>query len=398
MKQRESAVFGIHKGEVMERRTGRQQLNEKSTTAAKPVNIGGQALLEGLVMIGPKNAAMAVRKPDGGIAVEIMPLIAKDLPARIPVLRGIVLFFRQLVLGTKAMMQSVQYLDIEESPSAGVKQTDAQPVDKLQADAQPTDAQPIDLQPTDAQPVITHQSGSGSAFSRLAKRIFGTKLVDAIKEFFNPTKDGKLKNTVVYITVVISLFISIVFFVLLPNVIAGFLHFNKKAATGVFLYNIFEGLFRISIFFIYLIVASKLNDIKRVWQYHGAEHKTIHCYEHGDELTVENVRKYSTKHPRCGTSFLFLVLIVSVIVFSFLGWHSLIVNIISRLLLIPIVAGISYELLKLAGKSRGVLAAVINAPGLAFQRFTTKEPDDSQIEVAIAAFNNALPEGDSDNP
>ena len=382
----------------MERRTGRQQLNEKSTTAAKPVNIGGQALLEGLVMIGPKNAAMAVRKPDGGIAVEIMPLIAKDLPARIPVLRGIVLFFRQLVLGTKAMMQSVQYLDIEESPSAGVKQTDAQPVDKLQADAQPTDAQPIDLQPTDAQPVITHQSGSGSAFSRLAKRIFGTKLVDAIKEFFNPTKDGKLKNTVVYITVVISLFISIVFFVLLPNVIAGFLHFNKKAATGVFLYNIFEGLFRISIFFIYLIVASKLNDIKRVWQYHGAEHKTIHCYEHGDELTVENVRKYSTKHPRCGTSFLFLVLIVSVIVFSFLGWHSLIVNIISRLLLIPIVAGISYELLKLAGKSRGVLAAVINAPGLAFQRFTTKEPDDSQIEVAIAAFNNALPEGDSDNP
>jgi uncharacterized protein YqhQ len=133
-----------------------------------------------------------------------------------------------------------------------------------------------------------------------------------------------------------------------------------------------------------------MNDIKRVWQYHGAEHKAIHAYEHGDELIVENVRKYSTKHPRCGTSFLFLVMIISIITFSLLGWHSVLVNIASRLVLIPFVAGVAYEILKLAGNCEWKVMKLVKAPGLAFQYLTTKEPDDDMIEVAIEALKNVL--------
>ena len=136
---------------------------------------------------------------------------------------------------------------------------------------------------------------------------------------------------------------------------------------------------------------SKLNDIKRVWQYHGAEHKTIHCYEHGEELTVENIQKYTTKHPRCGTSFLFTVMVVSILVFSFAGWYDEAwKNMIIRLLLLPVVAGISYEVIKFAGKSDSKIVRILNVPGLMFQNFTTKEPDDSMVEVAIEAMKNVL--------
>jgi uncharacterized protein YqhQ len=167
----------------------------------------------------------------------------------------------------------------------------------------------------------------------------------------------------------------------------------------VILLNLIEGFIRIVLFFGYVYLASLMKDIKRVWQYHGAEHKTIHCYEHGDELTVENVRKYSTKHPRCGTSFMFLVMLISIIVFCFLGWYGAILNALLRLLLIPVVAGVSYEVLKFAGRHVDwFIIKVINAPGMFFQLFTTQEPDDSQIEVAIAAFNNVLvPDRNADN-
>lgn len=135
-----------------------------------------------------------------------------------------------------------------------------------------------------------------------------------------------------------------------------------------------------------------MKDIKRVWQYHGAEHKTIHCYENEEELTVENVKKYSTRHPRCGTSFLFTVMIVSILVFSLVGQHGLWINILLRIVLIPLVAGISYEVIKISGRSQSKIARIINSPGLMFQAFTTREPDDSQIEVAIEAMKNVMVE------
>jgi uncharacterized protein YqhQ len=182
-------------------------------------------------------------------------------------------------------------------------------------------------------------------------------------------------------------------FILLPNLIAGFFNFDTSTSRGVIFYNLVEGLIRIIIFLAYLYFASKMQEIKRVWQYHGAEHKTIHCYEHEEELTVENVRKYSTKHPRCGTSFMFLVMIISILIFSLTGWHAWYINILLRLLFIPIVAGISYELLKFAGKHPDwAIMRLVNAPGMAFQLLTTKEPDDLQIEVAIAAMKGALAE------
>ncbi|HHW48261.1 MAG TPA: DUF1385 domain-containing protein [Clostridiaceae bacterium] len=306
----------------------------------KKTTIGGQALIEGLLMIGPENAAIAIRKPDGEILVEKRPLPAKGKLSKIPVIRGVVNMFRQLVLGLNALMYSAEFVEIEEE-----------------------------------------EKDKKSKFDVFIEKIFGKKGKDAL----------------IYITVIISLAFSIGLFILLPNLLASLLNFNKDSAGGVVLYNLFEGVIRLLIFFGYIVLASTMKDIKRIWEYHGAEHKTIHCYEHEDELTVENVRKYSTKHPRCGTSFMFLVMIISIFVFSFLGWHSVWVNILSRILLIPVVAGLSYELLKLAGRSNLKIFGIVNAPGKLFQYFTTKEPDDSQIEVAIAAFNEVrVPDKDAD--
>jgi uncharacterized protein YqhQ len=155
-------------------------------------------------------------------------------------------------------------------------------------------------------------------------------------------------------------------------------------------YNLFEGLIRIALFFGYLSLASRAKDIRRVWQYHGAEHKTINCYENGEELTIDNVMKHSTKNSRCGTSYMFLVLVVSILAFSFLGWYSIWMNVLIRLLLMPLVAGLSFEIFKFAGRSSSRLADIISAPGMLFQLFTTKEPDEEQVEVAILAFNNVI--------
>jgi len=296
----------------------------------KKTTIGGQALIEGLLMIGPENAAIAIRKSDGEIVVEKRPLPAKGKLSKIPLIRGVVNLFRQMVLGVKALMYSAEFVEIEEE-----------------------------------------EQEKKSKFDAFLERILGEKM----------------KDVLIYITVIISLAFSVGLFILLPNLLASLFNFNKDTTGGVVLYNLFEGIIRLLIFFGYIVLASMMKDIKRVWEYHGAEHKTIHCYEHEDELTVENVRKYSTKHPRCGTSFMFLVMIISILVFSFLGWHSIWINILTRILLIPVVAGLSYELLKLAGRSNLKIFSIVNAPGKLFQYFTTKEPDDSQIEVAIAAFN-----------
>jgi len=296
----------------------------------KKTTIGGQALIEGLLMIGPENAAIAIRKPDGAIVVEKRPLPAKGRLSKIPLIRGVVNLFRQMVLGIKALMYSAEFVEIEEE-----------------------------------------EQDKKSKFDVFLEKIFGEKM----------------KDVLIYITVIISLAFSVGLFILLPNLLASLFKFSKDTTGGVVLYNLFEGIIRLLIFFGYIVLASMMKDIKRVWEYHGAEHKTIHCYEHEDELTVENVRKYSTKHPRCGTSFMFLVMIISILVFSFIGWHSIWINILARILLIPVVAGLSYELLKLAGRSNLKIFSIVNAPGKLFQCFTTKEPDDSQIEVAIAAFN-----------
>lgn len=306
----------------------------------KKTTIGGQALLEGLLMMGPENIAIAVRKPDGEIIVDKRPLPRKSIISKLPFIRGAFNLFRQMVVGVKAIMYSAEFIELEDGQEQKPSKVDA-----------------------------------------FIERLFGDRFKDAV----------------VYASVIFSLALSIGLFILLPNFIAGFLHFSKDTAGGVILLNLFEGLIRVLLFFGYIYLATLLNDIKRVWQYHGAEHKTIHCYEHDDELTVENVRKYSTKHPRCGTSFLILVMIVSIIIFSFLGWYGPVLNAVLRLLLLPVVAGVSYEILRLAGRhSERTVMKIINAPGMLFQLFTTKEPDDSQIEVAIEAFRNVTVKDNAD--
>ncbi len=296
----------------------------------KKTTIGGQALLEGLLMIGPEYRATAVRKPDGEIIVEKHPQKPKGKLSKIPIVRGAVNLFSQMVIGVKALMYSAEFIDLEDDD----------------------------------------KSNEPSKFEQFLERKFGDKITDIA----------------IYFSVVLSIFISVGLFILLPNLIAGFIPVN-----GVVFKNLVEGALRVGIFIGYLALVSLLKDMKRVWEYHGAEHKTIHCYEHGDELTVENVRKYTTKHPRCGTSLFFTIMIISILVFSFTGWHNIFLNAAIRILLVPVIAGISLELIKFAVRHNNWLFKVFSAPGLMFQRFTTREPDDSQIEVAIAAFNEVIP-------
>ncbi|RCX12350.1 uncharacterized protein YqhQ [Anaerobacterium chartisolvens] len=293
----------------------------------KKTSIGGSALIEGLMMIGPENAAIAIRKSDGEIVIDKRPLPKKDIFTKIPVVRGVFGFFRQIVLTMKAMMYSAEFVDIEE-----------------EGDVKP------------------------SKIDAFLERVFGDKLKDAV----------------IYFAVIVSIAFSIGLFILLPNLIATLVVVSKNSVA----YNLFEGLIRIILFFAYLSLSSLMKDIQRVWQYHGAEHKTIHCYEHEEELTVENVRKYTTKHPRCGTSFMFLVMVISILIFSLLPVGGVLFNALIRLAFVPVVAGLSYEVLKFAGRSEWKIMKIINAPGMFFQVFTTREPDDSQIEVAIEAFNN----------
>jgi len=203
-------------------------------------------------------------------------------------------------------------------------------------------------------------------------------------------EEEKINSVEMFFTIVIAFGLFIVFFIALPTAMARYL---DRYLSNVIIYNLFEGLLRISIFITYLFFISRIKDIKRVFEYHGAEHKVIYTYEAGEELNVNNVKKYSTLHPRCGTSFIFIVLIMSILVFSLLGKQTLLLRIAYRIAIIPIIAGLSYEILKLSAKNMNktiVKWAVM--PGLWFQKLTTSEPDDAQIEVAIKALKGVLPE------
>lgn len=304
-------------------------------TNIRPTSIGGQALIEGVMMRGPKSIAMAVRKPDGEIIIEDkIPPQNRPAILKKPIIRGVVEFFSMMVIGMQALMWSAEKVEIEE-------ETEEKP----------------------------------SKIDNFLEKVFGDKLMTAV----------------IYFSVIISLAFSVGLFMLLPNFIAGLFNF------GSVLKNVIEGLVKLILFFTYIIITSGLKDIRRVWEYHGAEHKTIHCHEHGDELTVENAKKYTTLHPRCGTSFMFIVLIISIIIFAFTGWYGRVANALIRIALMPVVAGVSYEVLKFAGRhTDNPIIKVLNSPGMFLQKYTTKEPDDLQLEVAIAAFKRVMVEDKTD--
>ncbi|WP_434642453.1 DUF1385 domain-containing protein [Thermoanaerobacterium thermosaccharolyticum] len=296
----------------------------------KKTDIGGQAVIEGVMMRGHNSIATAVRCGNDIIVKKDMvkPLTRKYKILSVPFIRGTVALIDSLIIGIKTLTYSAELVEGE-------------------SEEEPT------------------------KFELFLKKVFGDKLDDVI----------------MYFSVALSLAISVIIFFIGPTYVAGFL---KRYTENTFLINLFEGVLRVAIFIAYLVLISHMEDIRRVFEYHGAEHKTIHCFEHEEELTVENARKYTTLHPRCGTNFLFIVMIVSIIVFSFLKWPTLYIRIISRILLLPAVAGISYEVIKVAGHSDNKIIAALVYPGLLLQKLTTKEPDDSQLEVAIASLKSVL--------
>lgn len=291
--------------------------------------VGGQAVIEGVMMQSKKKRAIAVRKGDGEIVVEskkIKSWINDKGIDKIPFIRGSFILIETMIEGVKSTNFSSEFFLEEEEE------------DK---------------------------------FDIFIKKIF---------------KD-KSNNVLIGFSLVLAFILSIGLFILIPTAIGGI--FSKIVTNNIAL-NLIEGLVRILILFIYIILISKNRDIERVFQYHGAEHKSIYCYENDLELTVENARKFGRLHPRCGTNFLFIVMITSIILFAFFGWPTPILRIVMRLICVPIVAGISYEIIRFLGKYDNSLTKIIAYPGLMLQKFTTKEPDDSQLEVALEALKAAL--------
>lgn len=322
----------------------------------KMTSIGGQAVIEGVMMRGPYKTAVAVRKPDGEIIIDEKETKGIGKWAKIPIVRGCVSFVSSLVTGVQALMFSAKFFDVEEEEKPKKE--------KLK--------------------------------NKENKKVKNKEKINKKEAKEHENKEESIPEWVLYLSVVLAVGMSVGLFIVLPNVISNLFVTNREANPVI--YNLVESIVKIIIFLGYLLLVSRMKDIQRTFEYHGAEHKTIFCYENGEELTVENVRKYSRFHPRCGTSFLLFVVIISIIVFSVVGvYENPLVNMGLRLLLLPLVAGISYEIIKFAGKSKSKCVTWLNAPGKWLQRFTTREPDDSQIEVAIASLKAVIPVNKDDD-
>lgn len=366
----------------------------------KRTSIGGQALIEGLMMVGPRRIAMAIRKSDGSIVVEEISQGSKMIFfEKVPFIRGGIRLFRQLITGTGAMMKSAE---ISEEPAAVTP--------AVQEGTSIPDA--AEILPVIHSETDTEGAESLSDEERLAN--IATQARSAAQPAKSKEKVSRLDsfleknmNLMVLFSAVLGIVFGVVLFFLLPRLIVDLItHWipaSQSDSVGVTLIlNLVEGIVRIAIFIGYLSITSRVKEIARVWMYHGAEHKTIACYEAGEPLTVENIRKYGRFHPRCGTAFLFVVVIVSILVFAFAGifiginiWW---LNSIIRLALVPLVAGIAYEIIHFTAKHDNyAICRSVSKPGMWMQRFTTREPDDSMIEVAIAAMQAVLPENKSED-
>ena len=295
----------------------------------KSSNIGGQAVLEGIMMKNGSKYAVAVRKPDGEIEIKVEEYKSKikwEMLTKIPFVRGVFNFIDSMVLGMKTLTYSASFWEDEEAEGVFMTEEEIQ-------------------------------------------------------------KKEKQEDLIMTIVMIVSVFLALGLFMVLPYFISGLFSGMVKSR---FLKTVIEAVVRISLFVAYILLISRMKDIQRVFMYHGAEHKCINCIEHGLELTVENVRKSSKQHKRCGTSFLFFVVIVSIVVCFFITVESQVLRVLIRIALLPVIAGISYELIKLAGSSENPIISFLSVPGLAMQNLTTKEPEDDMIEVAIAAVEEVF--------
>ncbi len=335
---------------------------------ASPTKVGGQAVLEGLMMRGSRAMAVALRKPDGGIHLTVEPVRPKGKWAKIPVLRGIVSFVSSLVTGTGTLLYSADVLESFEDEEE--KESEEE---RVQAPEEGAERAPKEPEEKEKKKEKEEKPG-------FFERHFGEK---------------KAFTLMLYGSVALSLVFVVALFILLPTWVLGFA--RRAGLENVILLNLLEGLIRIALFVGYVLIVRCVPDIRRTFEYHGAEHKTIHCYENGLALTPENAQQFYTLHPRCGTSFMLFVMIISLIVFSFLGWPNVLLRTLSRLALIPVVAGLSYELLQFTGRHSNLLVKILSWPGLMLQRLTTSEPDLKQLEVAIAAMKAVLPSHEDPN-
>lgn len=300
----------------------------------KKTSIGGQALIEGIMMRGPFLTSMATRMPDGSIEVETWDTHKSGKTPwtrRAPFIRGIFNMVDSMVVGYSCLMKSAEKAGVEEEPTK---------------------------------------------FDKWLEEKLGDNLMKVLGG----------------VAVVLGVALAAVLFIFIPTGLSSLLKPLLGAGIGL---SLIEGLIKVIILVGYMWLCSRMKDMRRVFEYHGAEHKSVACYEAGLPLTVENVRPQRRFHPRCGTSFLFLVVFISIIVGSFISWDNPAIRMLLKLALIPVVVGISYELIKLAGRSDGILTRIISAPGMWLQRITTCEPDDSQIECAIAALEAVIPEDEN---
>ena len=289
--------------------------------------IGGQAVMEGIMMKNKDKYSVAVRKPDKEIEIKVEEdkgVIKNKTLKKIPIIRGVLNFLYSMVLGMKTLTYSADFFMEDEEKEKEEKK----------------------------------------------------------KGFFENIFKDKADSVVMGLTVCFSIVLAVGIFIMLPYFISLFF---QRFIDSIMLVSVLEGLIRVTIFIIYIKLISMMNDIKRLFMYHGAEHKCINCIEHGMELTVENVRKSSKEHKRCGTSFLLIVMVISIVFFMFIQVESPIVRMVLRLALVPVIAGVSYEFLRLAGRSDNCVINILSKPGLWLQNLTTKEPDDDIIEVGIAS-------------
>ena len=291
--------------------------------------IGGQAVMEGVMMKNKNRYAVAVRKPDHEIEVmtkEYKGIVPGEIWQKIPLVRGVLSFIDSLVLGMSTLMYSASFFE-DEDEAEKEKQKDS------------------------------------------------------------PEKMKAKENAMMGGTVILSVILAIAIFMILPYYLSVLC---SRFIASDMIVAVLEGILRLAIFIGYIVVISKMKEIQRVFMYHGAEHKTINCLEHGEDLTPENIKKYSRLHKRCGTSFLLIVMIVSIVVFMFIRVDSLVWKFVLRILLVPVVAGISYEFIRLAGRSDSKIVNTLSKPGLYLQYFTTREPDEEMMEVAIKAVEGVF--------
>ncbi|MBR3778422.1 MAG: DUF1385 domain-containing protein [Clostridia bacterium] len=330
----------------------------KQECVLKKTSIGGQALIEGVMMRGPERTAMAVRHTSGEIRMEEWenPKNHRWAITKWPLIRGVFNFIDSMVFGMKCLMKSAEMSGLEEELEEALEEEKTLPEDATEAEKAAAEAE------------------------KEAKKAANKKKADA------------LMNVVMVIGMVLGVVLSLVLFMWLPIQLFNLLVKVAPAIDKSYFRGVFEGLLRILIFLGYMLAVSRMKDIRRTFMYHGAEHKSIFCYEKGLPLTVENVRKQKRFHPRCGTSFMILMLIVGIIISILIPIKHTILRTVVKLLLLPLTVGIGYELIKLAGRRDNWFTRFISAPGVWVQHITTVEPDDSMIECAIKALEAVIPE------